>query len=100
MEAIDTAIAALEDEIRDLCGQIEHTKRRIDAAECEIAHLRLLRALMPVALDTVEVLLATNQYLSWPEQDFLERTLVFGICDRCEETRLRAICANHSHPLL
>ena len=55
---------------------------------------------MPVALDTVEVLLATNQYLSWPEQDFLERTLVFGICDRCEETRLRAICANHSHPLL
>jgi hypothetical protein len=93
-------IAQLEDEVRDLCGQIEQAKRRIDAAEREIAHLRLRRALMPVALDVIPELLATNQYLSWPEQEFLERTLIFGICDRCEETRLRAICANHSHPLL
>jgi len=97
---IDSATAPLEDEIRDLCGQIERSKRRIDAAEREIAHLHLLRALMPVALDTIELLLATNEYLSWPEQGFLERTLIFGICDRCEEKRLRAICANHSHPLL
>jgi len=97
---IDLAIAALQEEVRDLCGQIERSKQRIDAAEREIARLRLRRALMPLAIDVIPELLTPNQYLSWPEQDFLERTLIFGISDRCEEKRLRAICANHSQPLL
>jgi hypothetical protein len=97
---IDSAIALLEDEVRDLCAQIERSKRRVDTVEREIAHLRLRRALMPLAIEVIPELLAPNQYLSWPEQEFLERTLIFGISDRCEEKRLRAICANHSHPLL
>jgi hypothetical protein len=97
---IDIAIAGLEDEVRDLCSQIERSKRRIDAAQREIAQLRLRRALMPLAIDLIPELLAPNQYLSWPEQDFLERILIFGISDHYQEKRLRAICANHSHPLL